>query len=819
MSFRCKAVSFASFAVLWWATVSANTKVESDHSEQVWLGADRRYFSFVDRKGALSLSYEEAAKKCAREKATIWDINSDETLRGGTKRADQTIAKEVLQELRGKTEVAAQIEGDEILKRLNLVFGKSLSSEDCKLYVAGPFTQDFYAFTYYDNCSSQDGTSTPIWFVCQAVEDSGGTTTTEPPEKKESSASPAEKETSTSSIGTTSEGSHVTPGDRVDQETIERINKSIAEEKDAGKLIDEVTNRIRDLKKPFAGLKSFQDKLLDAIQRLVDRDPQRASAATEDLFSKTVPELAGQMTHPEEYVSILRFVANVSSEIAVLTDVNTTISNVRPGIKSTVLYRVQTLKLQRDLIYDSRVRTSAVRTKYTGEFTEGTIVTTHMEFENKIVQNQMIDATYNGPEMFSSDLVEFFMRLGNGEKHVGEVNLFFDRRTKQVRRASSHECVYYNIGKGVLDDGGCVFKGVQDGKIHCFCNHTTTFGSVFLPESFDGNFDVALNVFSYILDFFSLTALFLSILIFGLVRQIRSLLTVIHLNLCLCLFVSEVIIVIHSFAYSFSEKYECSIYLGMLVHYTFLAVIAWSTLEGIYILQLMIVVFRPPESHTRFYIAVGYMVPLIFPAIAATFDRPYSSKSGQLCFLDQRKESGLYWTFLGPLMLMLTVNLVAISAVMYRLCTINRTVRTVKSELLRYLRGIICMTALLGLQWTLGFTSILFDYGFIKFFCILLFVFFTLLQGPLIFFVHIMLVKDTRYAVARYLSKRGRVSRCLANFIRPPPPAMETNLQHGNSSTKSTEVASSNHSSSAPQTPLELKFVTEHPAGRSNGVK
>ena len=104
-------------------------------------------------------------------------------------------------------------------------------------------------------------------------------------------------------------------------------------------------------------------------------------------------------------------------------------------------------------------------------------------------------------------------------------------------------------------------------------------------------------------------------------------------------------------------------------------------------------------------------------------------------------------TFFGPLFspqihfnlayflitqVMLSVNLVAISAVMYRLCTVNRKVKTVKSELLRYLRGILCMTALLGLQWGLGFASIFFGYSgqqqVFKFICILSFVFFTLAQ-------------------------------------------------------------------------------------------
>lgn len=211
-------------------------------------------------------------------------------------------------------------------------------------------------------------------------------------------------------------------------------------------------------------------------------------------------------------------------------------------------------------------------------------------------------------------------------------------------------------------------------------------------------------------------------------------------------------------------------WLGLLIQYSFLTVIAWSTLEGIYILQLMIVVFKPPESHTRYYLMAGYLVPLIFPAINIPLDGAYSIQSGQLCFL-KPDWSGPIWTFLVPVLvsyhggsslrgvtmfscgssssssprsqfqlyetfpiecfafqIMLGVNVVAICTVMYRLCTINRSVKTVKSELLRYLRGILCMTALLGLQWLLGIVSLPVVWDPLKFAFIILFVFFTLAQ-------------------------------------------------------------------------------------------
>ena len=79
---------------------------------------------------------------------------------------------------------------------------------------------------------------------------------------------------------------------------------------------------------------------------------------------------------------------------------------------------------------------------------------------------------------------------------------------------------------------------------------------------------------------------------------------------------------------------------------------------------------------------------------------------------------------------MLSVNMLAMSAVVYRLCTVNRKVKTVKSELRRYFRGVFCMSALLGLQWGLGAFSLAFEWDQqgLKFACLFLFVLFTLLQ-------------------------------------------------------------------------------------------
>lgn len=71
-----------------------------------------------------------------------------------------------------------------------------------------------------------------------------------------------------------------------------------------------------------------------------------------------------------------------------------------------------------------------------------------MEFRDENVQSDMMGDTFGTSKKFSSDLVEFFMRFNNGTAYVGPVDLYFERQTKQARRASGHNCVFYNIQEG-----------------------------------------------------------------------------------------------------------------------------------------------------------------------------------------------------------------------------------------------------------------------------------------------------------------------------------------------------------------------------------
>lgn len=85
------------------------------------------YFSFVDERGALAARYDEAHRLCSQNDATLWDINTGPALRGGNLRADKEVARRVLEAFRSVPQVAEQLKNDEILTRLNVVFGKKPS--------------------------------------------------------------------------------------------------------------------------------------------------------------------------------------------------------------------------------------------------------------------------------------------------------------------------------------------------------------------------------------------------------------------------------------------------------------------------------------------------------------------------------------------------------------------------------------------------------------------------------------------------------------------------------------------------------------------
>nr|XP_023970322.1 putative adhesion G protein-coupled receptor E4P [Chrysemys picta bellii] len=88
---------------------------------------------------------------------------------------------------------------------------------------------------------------------------------------------------------------------------------------------------------------------------------------------------------------------------------------------------------------------------------------------------------------------------------------------------------------------------------------------------------LSFNIITYVGLTLSLLCLFLAILTFLLCRSIRSISTSLHLQLCLCLFLADLLFL--TTVTPTVSPVACAVIAGLL-HYLFLASFSWMFLEG-----------------------------------------------------------------------------------------------------------------------------------------------------------------------------------------------------------------------------------------------
>ncbi|XP_009321435.1 PREDICTED: putative EGF-like module-containing mucin-like hormone receptor-like 4, partial [Pygoscelis adeliae] len=217
----------------------------------------------------------------------------------------------------------------------------------------------------------------------------------------------------------------------------------------------------------------------------------------------------------------------------------------------------------------------------------------------------------------------------------------------------------------------------------------------------------ALTVVTYVGMSASLVCLFLAIITFLLCRSLWSVSVTLHLQLSICLFAASLLFLVA--VPRPANKLACAIMAGFL-HYLFLACFTGMFLEGLHLfltVRNLRVLNYASTSHfrKRYIYPVGYGMPAILVAISATVNHDgYGTFS---CWLSM--EGGFIWSFLGPVCVVILVNLLFFLTTLWtlrdKLSSLNADVTALKKHP-RSLRLMafkaLARICILGCTWGLG---------------------------------------------------------------------------------------------------------------------
>ncbi|XP_021487925.1 adhesion G protein-coupled receptor E5 isoform X2 [Meriones unguiculatus] len=248
-----------------------------------------------------------------------------------------------------------------------------------------------------------------------------------------------------------------------------------------------------------------------------------------------------------------------------------------------------------------------------------------------------------------SNISSIFLTNTDTEKLASNVTFRYSYLNGSIPSRKELLCAFWKVyddGSGSWATDGCSMNGTG----FCHCNHLTSFAILMAHYQVQ---DPRLVLITKVGLSISLICLLLCILTFLLVKPIQSSRTMVHLHLCICLFLGSAIFLAGIENEGGEVSLRCRL-VAVMLHYCFLAAFCWMALEGVELYFLVVRVFQGQGLNTWCRCLLGYGVPLLIVAISAAVKREgYGHPT--YCWLDYRKE-GFLWSFVGPMAFIILCN-------------------------------------------------------------------------------------------------------------------------------------------------------------------
>uniref|UniRef100_A0ACB8ET96 Adhesion G protein-coupled receptor L3 n=1 Tax=Sphaerodactylus townsendi TaxID=933632 RepID=A0ACB8ET96_9SAUR len=153
-----------------------------------------------------------------------------------------------------------------------------------------------------------------------------------------------------------------------------------------------------------------------------------------------------------------------------------------------------------------------------------------------------------------------------------------------------------------------------------------------------------LDVITWVGILLSLACLLICIFTFCFFRGLQSDRNTIHKNLCISLFVAELLFLIG--INRTDQPIACAVFAALL-HFFFLAAFTWMFLEGVQLYIMLVEVFESEHSRRKYFYLVGYGMPALIVAISAAVDyRSYGTDKVEFVAVHIISGVLLYWCVL-----------------------------------------------------------------------------------------------------------------------------------------------------------------------------
>lgn len=328
--------------------------------------------------------------------------------------------------------------------------------------------------------------------------------------------------------------------------------------------------------------------------------------------------------------------------------------------------------------------------------------------------------------------------------YLADPVVFTVKHIKQSEENFNPNCSFWSYSKrtmtGYWSTQGCRLLTTNKTHTTCSCNHLTNFAVLMAHvevKHSDAVHDLLLDVITWVGILLSLVCLLICIFTFCFFHGLQSDRNTIHKNLCISLFVAELLFLIG--INRTDQPIACAVFAALL-HFFFLAAFTWMFLEGVQLYIMLVEVFESEHSRRKYFYLVGYGMPALIVAVSAAVDyRSYGTD--KVCWL--RLDTYFIWSFIGPATLIIMLNVIFLGIALYKMfhhTAILKPESGCLDNIKSWVIGAIALLCLLGLTWAFGLMYINESTVIMAY----LFTIFNSLQGMFIFIFHCVLQKKVR---------------------------------------------------------------------------
>ncbi|MBN3323466.1 AGRL1 protein, partial [Atractosteus spatula] len=287
--------------------------------------------------------------------------------------------------------------------------------------------------------------------------------------------------------------------------------------------------------------------------------------------------------------------------------------------------------------------------------------------ENASVKMELEPGSPNKGLVVNSHVISASINKESSRIYLTEP-VIFTLQHLQLENHYSPNCTFWNYSErtmmGYWSSQGC--RLVETNKTHttCSCSHLTNFAVLMAHHDpvYPGRMhELILFVITWVGIVISLVCLAICISTFCFLRGLQTDRNTIHKNLCINLFIAELLFLIGIDKTQYDIA--CPIFAGLL-HFFFLAAFSWMCLEGVHLYLMLVEVFESEYSRKKYYYLCGYCFPALVVGISAAIDyRSYGTKKA--CWL--RVDNYFIWSFIGPVSFVIMLNLVFLMITLHKM--------------------------------------------------------------------------------------------------------------------------------------------------------